>query len=63
MPDHLKRVQRFAVLCALNFGLTELITYGVHGYLEKSYAVASACVTVAIPLMSYPLSKFWVFRK
>ena len=60
-PDHRRMVSRYVVLCCANLALTEGVTYLVHGAMGYPYAVASAAVTVLVPLMSYPASKFWVF--
>lgn len=53
---------RFAVVSLLGLGLNMAITWAVTGPLGRPYGWSLAAVAIAVPALSFVLSKFWAFR-
>lgn len=56
------RAVRFIVSRAVLIGLAIAVTYLVVDLLGQPYSVAAVTVIVLMPLFSFPLLKYWVFR-
>lgn len=59
---HKTMLSRYCILLALIFIYGQIITYLGEFYMI-SYPITSAFIAVSVPLFSYPLQKFWVFKK
>lgn len=56
------RAVRFVISRGLLVGVAIAITYLVVDLLEQPYSVGAIGVIVLMPLFSFPLLKYWVFR-
>ena len=57
---HSVMLPRYLALLCLIFAYGQLITLVGQGF---SYVLVSLCIALSVPLFSYPLQKFWVFRE
>lgn len=60
--DHRRMVWRFSVSRVLNWLVSLLITYGVHDAGGFPFWLASVLVVIITPVISWPVSRYWVFR-
>lgn len=58
------RVQgpKFLAVSLMTFGLTNLIVFVAVDMLDQSFLIASIAVACSIPLVTWFLSRIWVFR-
>jgi putative flippase GtrA len=60
---HQVMLPRFALVALAGLGLNLLITYLIVDVAQLWYGYALATIVALVPLMTYLLSRFWVFRK
>ena len=53
---------RYVINALFNLAFSEIITYIVIVVLERAYWEASAVIILTLPLFSYPMGKYWVFK-
>jgi len=53
---------RFVVVSVCTFGLSELILWGLESQIKLHHALSLAVVVCTIPVITFLLSKLWVFR-
>ncbi len=61
--EHHHRSWKFLVLSGINLSVTVGCTYLFHDAIGLSYRLSSGIITVIIPMISYPIGKFWVFKR
>ncbi|MFP4039371.1 MAG: GtrA family protein [Desulfosudaceae bacterium] len=61
--DHRRRSWRFGVSRVINWLVSLLITYGLHDLAGFAYWVAAVAVVAATPAVSWPISRYWVFKE
>lgn len=54
---------RFAIVSLTTLGLSELILLALETWLAVSHRISLAVVVCTIPVITFLLSKLWVFRK
>ena len=59
-PNHTTMLPKYIVTLCLIFGYGQFITFLGKDF---SYIYVSLCIALSVPLFSYPLQKFWVFRE
>ncbi|WP_394965248.1 GtrA family protein [uncultured Helicobacter sp.] len=59
-PNHTTMLPKYIVTLCLIFGYGQFITFLSKDF---SYIYVSLCIALSVPLFSYPLQKFWVFRE
>ncbi|MDC0335298.1 GtrA family protein [Pseudodesulfovibrio sp.] len=61
--DHRRMLFRFMVLLGIDFLRTTGMTYLLYDLFKASYFLTTIIVGITAPLVSYPISKFWVFKE
>lgn len=54
--------RRFCIMSVATFGLSEVLLWGLESGLQLHARIVMLIVVVTIPLISYLLNKFWVYR-
>lgn len=57
---HSVMLPRYIALLCLIFVYGQIVTFFGQSF---SYVLVSLCIALSVPLFSYPLQKFWVFRE
>lgn len=60
--NHRRMIWRFGLSRVLNWLVSLLITYVIHDLAGLAFWMASVAVVVIAPVISWPVSRYWVFR-
>lgn len=60
-PEHGRMSWKFVILTVINFAIAQVMTYLLHTHFFIPFWMTSILVGLSIPLVSWPVGKFWVF--
>lgn len=62
VPRHSFHGPRFAAISLATFALTNAIVFAVVEVLELSFPIAALSIALAIPVFTWAVSRWWVFK-
>ena len=62
-PNHGRFVWRFMIAATASYGFNLVLTWFLMDWLKLPYALGFAIVTLAVPIWTYVVTRWWVFSQ